>query len=216
MDDDRLPDFLEINGFGARPGMFAAARRRPGAGDPFSALTSPPTSSFVQALNPLIGSAGQGSSIFRHSPFPPAMPDATCPLVPLDPAPGTVAANGSDLRFSPTFVGIVRKATDTLNQQGIPLDVSSGFRTAADQLRMRQGGSGRNPAARYSDHGLGNGIDINGTALPTFPAIIQAFKQAGAQWGGDYRGKKDRPHFYIRPVRANATNTAECERENPR
>jgi hypothetical protein len=81
---------------------------------------------------------------------------------------------------------------------------------------MAHGASGRNPAATYSDHQLGNAVDINGTRTTKFPAIVQAFRQAGAAWGGDYRGKKDPPHFYIRPVRANPRNTAECERENPR
>lgn len=79
---------------------------------------------------------------------------------------------------------------------------------------MRHGKSRNNPAARYSDHQLGNAVDINGTKTAQFPAIISAFKQAGG--GGDYRRDKDPPHFYIRPTWADATNTAICERENPR
>jgi len=197
--------------------MFGAARQPAGVRRPFAALASAPADPFVQALDRLIGSAGRGPSIFSGSPFLPAVSAAArCPLLPLAPAKGTVVANGADLRFSPAFAHIVHSAIDMLNRQGIRLNVSSGFRTAADQSRMRRGASGKNPAAQYSDHGLGNGIDINGTTLPSFPAVVQAFKQAGARWGGDYRGKKDRPHFYIRPVQANATNTAECERENPR
>ena len=80
---------------------------------------------------------------------------------------------------------------------------------------MRHGGSGKNPAALYSDHQLGNAVDIDGTKSPSFSYVKQAFLDAGAKWGGDYRRRKDPPHFYIRPVRANAANTATCEWENP-
>jgi hypothetical protein len=125
-------------------------------------------------------------------------------------------AKGTDLRFSPTFAAIIRTAAAKLAGQGIVPHVNEGFRTAADQERMRKGGSGNNPAARYSDHQLGNALDLDGTRLTSFPKVIQAFQQAGALWGGNYRGKKDRPHFYVRPVRANPNNTAACERENPR
>jgi RHS repeat-associated protein len=134
-----------------------------------------------------------------------------CPLVtvPLDSALPTV-----DPRFSPAFAKIVETAMDNLGRQGISPQVNSGYRTAQDQARMRAGASGSNPAAMFSDHELGNAIDINGTRGPTFPTIISAFKAAGASWGGDYRGRKDPPHFYIRPVKANASNTAECHKEN--
>ncbi len=140
---------------------------------------------------------------------PPQSPQ--CPLVMLsfDNALPTVHP-----RFSPAFAKIVETAMDNLGRQGIFPQVNSGYRTAEEQARMRAGASGSNPAALYSDHELGNAIDINGTRGPTFPSIIVAFKAAGASWGGDYRGRKDPPHFYIRPVRANASNTAACHREN--
>jgi len=197
--------------------MFGAPRQKPSVSPPFFAPTPGVVDPSMRALDPLFGAATPPPSSFNSWRFPPPVPAAAlCPLVPLKFAAGSVAANGADLRFSPMFADVVRKAADTLNKQGLRLNVSEGFRTAADQWRMRHGGSGTNPAAEYSDHQLGNGIDINGTKLSSFPLVVQAFKQAGAKWGDDYRGKKDHPHFYIRPVRANALNTAECERGNPR
>ena len=217
MDENDLPDFLALNGFGVRPGMFASPRRDAAGNNPLSAPVSPSSDPFARALDPLIGQAAPAPYPFTSSPFVPPAPSAgLCPLFPLDPSPGSVVKNEADLRFSPAFANIVRRAADILNRQGMHLNISNGFRTAADQLAMTQGGSGKNPAARHSDHQLGNGIDINGTGLPSFPKIVQAFMQAGAKWGGNYRGKKGPPHFYIRPVQANAVNTAECEGENPR
>lgn len=216
MAEDELPDFLRVNRFGAKPGMFGAARPRAETHSPFSGPMPRVGDQLTRTPALSNGTAEPGPSPFSHAFLPPAPAAQQCRLVPLDPVPGTVAANGQDLRFSPAFAELVRKAAETLNRKGIRLDISNGFRTAADQLRMRKGGSGRNPAARYSDHQLGNAIDLNGTMLSTFPAIVQAFKKAGARWGGDYRAWKDRPHFYIRPVTANGLNTAECERENPR
>ena len=151
-------------------------------------------------------------------PAPTTRKDAgQCALIPLNAVPGTVVhPQHGDLRFTPTFADIVRTVANTLSQQGTTLSINDGFRTAADQAQRRDGGSGDNPAARYSDHQLGNAVDINGTKTASFHKIVQAFKAAGASWGGDYRHRKDPPHFYIRPQRANAINTAECERENPR
>jgi len=217
VNEEDFPDFLQVNNFRAKPGMFAAPRKKPDFAVPTSTLNSNPAGPFGRVLYPQLGPGAPPPPMVGYSPFPPpAAAAARCPLVPLNLKPGSVAGNGADLRFSPAFADVVSRAADTLNQQGIRLEVNEGFRTAADQWRMRHGGSGKNPAAEYSDHQLGNAVDINGTKLSSFPLVIRAFEQAGARWGGDYRGQKDRPHFYIRPVRANAINTAECERENPR
>lgn len=155
------------------------------------------------------------SSKMRFAPLSLAGPSGSvpsfCPLVPIDHGGKN---KDTDLRFSPEFSAIVQRALGELRQQGVPVHINSAYRTAAGQEQMRNGGSGNNPAAKYSDHELGNGLDINGTLLPSFPKIVAALKKAGAQWGGDYRGKKDRPHFYIRPKVANAVNTAWCHAEN--
>ena len=139
-----------------------------------------------------------------------------CPLVQLNAGVTADHAEGTDLRFSPAFAAIIQSAAAKLAAQGIVPHINEGFRTAADQKRMREGGSRKNPAALYSDHQLGNAIDLDGTKLSSFPKIVRAFQQAGALWGGNYRDWKDRPHFYVRPVRATLKNTATCERENPR
>lgn len=135
-----------------------------------------------------------------------------CPLVSVDLPDNALPT--VDPRFSPAFAKIVGTAMANLGSQGITPQVNSGYRTAADQARMQGGASGPNPAAQFSDHELGNAIDINGTRSASFPSIIGAFEAAGAKWGGNYAGRKDPPHFYIRPMKANAANTGQCHKEN--
>jgi hypothetical protein len=220
VNEDDLPDFLAVNGFRLPRGMFGTRYPASAGGTPFPVLASNPVDPFANALAPLIGPSAPPASIFSDLAVSPPTPQpgtSVCPLVPLVPKPGAIVpSRTANLRFSPAFADVLRKAADTLNRQGIPLKINEGFRTAVEQARMRNGGSGTNPAARYSDHQLGNAVDIDGTRLSSFPQVKQAFLDAGAKWGGDYRRKKDPPHFYVRPTPANAANTAECERENPR
>src|SRR5712691_11632066 len=81
-----------------------------------------------------------------------------------------------------------------LNLQGITPEITSAYRTAQDQLRMRQGGSGSNPAAVVSYHEAGLAVDLNHTTSLDFVSVIQAMEQQGLAWGGNFR-KPDPPHF---------------------
>lgn len=74
--------------------------------------------------------------------------------------------------------------------------INSGYRDAKDQERMRNGGSGSNPAAKLSLHQAGTGVDINGTASPQFQTIKEVMKDNGFKWGGGWK-KPDPPHFEI-------------------
>lgn len=77
---------------------------------------------------------------------------------------------------------------------GIVPQINSAFRTFGDQERMRNGASGKNPAAMFSWHSAGAAVDLNGTASKQFRTIISIMKKNGSVWGGDFT-KKDPPHF---------------------
>src|SRR5947209_19401429 len=63
--------------------------------------------------------------------------------------------------FQPQMASDLSSAFNNLNQQGIIPMITSGFRTPADQARMRQGASGPNPAAVFSWHEVGMAVDFN-------------------------------------------------------
>ncbi len=103
--------------------------------------------------------------------------------------------------FAKAFSGVVRE----LNALGITPMVTSGFRTPADQTRMRQGGSGSNPAATVSFHQSGWAVDVN-TLTSDFSSIRRTFEKDGFSWGGNFRPKPDRPHFEMNPFGPKGTN----------
>ena len=118
-------------------------------------------------------------------------------LVPL--APNVRARWGGNARplFSPPFASRFNVALRNLNNRGITPLITSAFRTAADQERMRRGGSGRNPAARgISMHQTGNAVDISGTQTPQFATIRRVMQAQGFSWGHSYN---DNPHFDLNP-----------------
>jgi RHS repeat-associated protein len=100
-------------------------------------------------------------------------------------APGgnyTVGANAIDV-FQPGMQSRLTNAIQNLNGQGITPMITSGFRTEADQQRMRNGGSGGNPAASgYSHHQEGTAVDVN-TRDGHFSATRDAMTAQGLTWG---------------------------------
>jgi RHS repeat-associated protein len=112
----------------------------------------------------------------------------------------TVANNGPNAPevhpvFSPETAEHLNAAFKELNKDGITPQINSAFRTNSDQAYMQSGGSGTNPAAKVSWHQAGAAVDINGTRSPQFKTIISVMKKNGFSWGGDYKSKKDPPHF---------------------
>ncbi len=95
--------------------------------------------------------------------------------------------------FQPSMSGALTAAFSSLNGQGVVPMITSGFRSAADQMRMRQGASGPNPAAVVSWHQVGLAVDFN-TMGGNFPAIKAAMTAQGLTWGGTFR-RPDPVHF---------------------
>ena len=104
-----------------------------------------------------------------------------------------VGSNAIDV-FQPGMANQLGNAITNLNAQGIVPTITSGFRTGADQQRMRDGGSGGNPVAQgYSHHQEGLAADFN-TKGGNFGATKNALTAQGLIWGGNFR-KPDPPHF---------------------
>lgn len=137
-----------------------------------------------------------------------------CPLV--TPSGDFGLGPNADPRFAPAFASVLSSAFAQLNARGVTPYITSGFRTAGDQARMRGGASGSNPAASVSNHQLGLSIDLN-TRTPDFPTIRAVLTEAGLTWGGNFRSK-DPPHFQLPPAgtRADQAQAAICEAENGR
>lgn len=147
------------------------------------------------------GNTGNGPSGLPYIPsagvpagFPIAPNSPACQLV----APGgnyNVGPNAVAL-FQPQMADALTNAFNFLNSQGITPLINSGYRSPADQMRMRNGASGPNPAAIVSWHQAGMAVDINGTASSYFPTVISAMQAQGLTWGGTF-SHRDPPHFQL-------------------
>ena len=143
------------------------------------------------------------------SPIRPSNNATTCQLV----SPGgsyNVGPNAVAL-FQPQMANDLTSAFNYLNSQGITPTINSGYRSPADQLRMRNGASGPNPAAVVSWHQVGMAVDINGTTSSYFPTIINAMQAQGLTWGGNFT-HPDPPHFQLAPpgTRPSAAMVSAC------
>jgi|SRR5271155_2512641 len=141
---------------------------------------------------------------FAASAFGIAPNNTTCQLS----APGgnyNLGPNAVAL-FQPQMTTALTNAFNSLNSQGITPTIDSGYRTPADQARMRNGGSGANPAAVVSWHQAGMAIDIDGTGSSFFPTVVSAMQAQGLTWGGTFKAR-DLPHFQL-PPRATSPSAA--------
>ena len=100
--------------------------------------------------------------------------------------------------FQPPMADALSSAFRDLNSEGIVPMITSGFRTAADQLWLRKGGSGPNPAATVSWHQVGMAVDLN-TQTRSFSAIRAAMVAQGLTWGGTF-SRRDPVHFQLAPA----------------
>ena len=106
----------------------------------------------------------------------------------------TVGPNAVPI-FQPEMAIALSSAFVNLNRQGIVPMITSGFRSAADQLRMRQGASGPNPAAIVSWHQVGMAVDLS-TVWGNFSAIQAAMSAQSFTWGGTFT-TPDPVHFQL-------------------
>jgi RHS repeat-associated protein len=124
----------------------------------------------------------------------PSQNNSPCTLT----TPGGIYTLGPNAvpHFQLPMANALTNAFNNLNSEGITPQIPSGFRSPADQMRMRNGASGPNPAAVVSWHEVGMAVDINGTASSYFSKIISAMKGQGLTWGGNF-SHRDPPHFQL-------------------
>ena len=101
--------------------------------------------------------------------------------------------------FQSSFASQLARGIRALNAQNIIPTITRGFRTPADQLLMRMGGSGSNPAAVVSWHQQGLAADFGLNANAGANSQIQsAMTQQGITWGGKWR-RPDPVHYQQPP-----------------
>lgn len=115
-------------------------------------------------------------------------------------------------RVHPELANRVRRMAEALVRRGIPIRVTSGLRTFAEQDalyaqgRTRPGNVVTKARGGYSNHNYGLAVDVvplaNGRPNWNVPdkvwqAIGEEGKRARLSWGGDWKGFVDRPHFEL-------------------
>ena len=119
----------------------------------------------------------------------------------------------------PAFVAAVTRAIDKLEAQGIIVRITAGLRTYAEQDtlyaqgRTASGAVCTNARGGYSNHNFGLAVDcvpgLPGSdpwqpdwnvSSPTYKAMVQAMKDEGLEWGGDWVHFPDNDHFQARSI----------------
>ena len=101
-----------------------------------------------------------------------------------------------DPGFADKVGDFIQKAKD----KGISVEFDSGYRDQAKQDALQNDPTAITPA-QHSLHSAGRGVDIakwSDMDAPTHTAILEAAKDAGLSWGGDF-SKPDPVHFYSDP-----------------
>ncbi len=90
----------------------------------------------------------------------------------------------------------IQKAQD----QGVDLKFNYAYRTPGVQAALRNNPTAITPA-KESLHSCGFAVDINFKSRPKAEQrkILDAARDAGLDWGGNFSRKPDWPHFYIDP-----------------
>jgi RHS repeat-associated protein len=102
---------------------------------------------------------------------------------------GNFIARGADARFNPQTAAMLSQALGNLNQQGIVLVITSGYRSSLLQAALRSNpGLGALTPAAVSWHSAGAAVDFGPRAnAGNLGAIQAAMVQAGFVWGGSFR-----------------------------
>lgn len=110
-------------------------------------------------------------------------------------------------------VKITRKVISEMYKKGIYVGVAQAYRTKAEQDaiyaqgRTKPGAIVTNARGGQSNHNYGVAVDLfrysnDGTEAifkndGTFKEIVNTMKKYGMEWGGDWNGFKDTPHFQL-------------------
>jgi uncharacterized protein RhaS with RHS repeats len=133
-------------------------------------------------------------------------------LVPL-PSGIDVTSKTSSVRmyFAPPFAAALGAAISIMNSRGVVPKITQGFRTYSDQVAMRNGGSGTNPAASPGNslHESGYAVDFRITGQEQLSIMRSATEANGISWGGSFiTDKPDPNHFYMNPFSTLAARQA--------
>ena len=112
-----------------------------------------------------------------------------------------------------SVVGPVNTFISAASNAGVPVTVSSAFRTTSQQSNLSNDPNATTPAAGGTSlHEAGYAIDINWSQVPSNmqSTVVQAAASAGLSWGGNFN-TPDPVHFYVNPAgtRANAISDAQ-------
>ena len=160
--------------------------------------------STVDALNPEVVNAGLGQTNAKLDATPPSF-DATStksngPLG-LRGVDGLPIEKGS--HASPRFDGLITDDVQSffgaMKDQGIPVELRSGFRTHTGQFQLT-GNKNGGAKAGNSLHEAGTAFDVNWDALNPFQqqSVLKAAREHGFKWGGHFKAV-DPGHFYVDP-----------------
>jgi hypothetical protein len=127
----------------------------------------------------------------RTAEAAPAVGRRTAVAIDLPGQPGTYL----DSEFAPKINAFVQYAREA----GHDIQLSSGYRTQAEQDELRRSGKGKMPAEK-SLHSAGLAVDVNNfdnLSASEKLAIREAAERAGLSWGGTFG---DDRHFFIDPI----------------
>lgn len=106
----------------------------------------------------------------------------------------------------PKVQPIARALVKAAAQGGITIKVTSGTRTYAEQDALFNKGGVTKASSGHSNHNFGLAFDVtifDGNApvweSSRYKTIGRLGKSLGLEWGGDWKGFVDEPHFQLEP-----------------
>ena len=127
----------------------------------------------------------------------PNKPESLTPTCPVDPK--NILGSGE---LHPGMQKEVKQLLNNAQEAGLNVMLQQGHRSEAEQAKLSPDVTSAKPGQSYHQYGLA--VDVVFTDAHCHPswsenhdwqALGKAGKEAGLKWGGDWKGKKDRPHF---------------------
>lgn len=124
-------------------------------------------------------------------------------------APGDRVDNRSEAAIATlhsVIQPVARQFVKLSTRNGIPIKITSGTRTYAEQNALFAKGGVTKARGGQSNHNFGIAIDVTifdgNTPVwesPKYKTLGEMGKSLGFEWGGDWKSFKDEPHFQFRP-----------------